>query len=1276
MRSGTYSRGFSPRARHLAAALLCLGLLAPGRSIGAPPEVPLALELDSPAVNHDDPCFWVDPHERTRGLLFVTLKTAGVVEVYDLPTGTLTATIPGFLKANNCVVEGDWLLTTDAFAHHVTVHHLPDLTAAGTLAEDMLLPMGIATLHAPDGRTLVYVTDEGDASVHVYDLATRALVHTFPTGFGLRIEPVVADDRYQRVFIAREERGGRGIGLFTPDGLLEREFGASAFGSDTEGLALYTCGEGGYLVAADQHMTATEFEIFDRVSLAHLGTFRMQDGTGEYTSATDGIDILQTPLPGFPSGMLAACDGCNDNLPDQVEIAPWDRIADVMGLDRCPDGIEPDCVTAPCIRRLLPVADASVLGEAPDMALGANPALVLDADPGAETLLRFDIPDLTGFDLRRATLRLTVESQKGADGEVGGALFTTTGDWQEDTVTWTTRPRALLGPVAGAGPVTLAQAVDFDVRPVVHSAGSADFLLRTTSTNRVRYRSREAGVSPPALLLALHKSTPPAMRLAAPEDGVRIDPGQPLVLAARASDDEDGDLTAAIRWRSDRDGALGTGGDLRITTLRHGRHTLQAAVVDGAGLRATTAVHILVDTAPTLLVDSPAEAMHLPGGQRLLLHADAHDAEDGDLGTAIAWASDRDGPLGTGTDLQVVLREGTHRLTATVRDADSVPATVARTVVVTPSAPVVTITTPAPGAVGVSDQTVAFAGGALDFADGDLRRRLEWISDLQGALGTGALLTATGLVPGTHVVTARATDRDGLGGQAQVMVRIVPPTLVLPAVADAYVRADLPATNYGRSTTLQISSRPERQAFLRFVVDGTAGVDIARATLRLTVSTSTGSSSASGGTLSIAPDAAWEEKLVTWDTRPVVGAPLASTGAVTRGQRVDFDVTAAVTGDGPVAFALTSPSADTAKYNSRQATTGRPALVLHLRSTLATPDAPPTVTMLSPPDATVVTLGQPVTFAATVTDADEPGLTTGLAWTSDRTGALGTGSPLTVTDLPAGRHHIRAEVRDANGSLGVARLTVIVNAPPRLAITFPADDVSVSAGTPIVLEATADDFEDGPLGPAVSWASDRTGVLGHGARLGLPRLPLGPHRVTATVRDAAGATAAATHTITVTAGTLAFAPVADATVKADTPDTNFGTSFTLQADADPARRAYLRFAVTGLAGARVTAAVLRLTVRPDAGSGSVGGGALVRLDPPPPWGEKAITFTTSPLADGPPRATIGPVADGAVVTLDLTGVVTADGLYDFALVPTSTDRVAYSSREAGPDRPQLLVTVE
>jgi myo-inositol-hexaphosphate 3-phosphohydrolase len=303
---------------------------------------PLDHELDGPGKNVDDPCFWVASGDPSKSLIFVTTKDSGLVEVFDPVSGAFVATITGFGRPNNCAVEGDLLLTTDRKLPGVVVHHLPDRAEVRRFGLDTKEPHGVDVLRTPAGQALVYVTDSGDASVHVYELESGKSVRSFPTGFGRKIEPILADDHHQRIFVAREEGAGvGGIGQFSPEGEPRGVFGAEFFASDTEGLALYACGAAGYLVAADQGRERTEFEVFDRVSLRHLGTFTLADGQGDATNRTDGIDILQTPLPGFPNGIFAACDGCGSTLPDEMDVVRWERIAQALGLDVCPDGKAP-----------------------------------------------------------------------------------------------------------------------------------------------------------------------------------------------------------------------------------------------------------------------------------------------------------------------------------------------------------------------------------------------------------------------------------------------------------------------------------------------------------------------------------------------------------------------------------------------------------------------------------------------------------------------------------------------------------------------------------------------------------------------------------------------------------------------------------------------------------------------------------------------------------------------------------------------------------------------
>jgi len=323
-------------------ALLAAVLAAPA-PVRAPPPVaaPVDVQVVVRGENIDDVCFWVDPDDRARSLMLVTAKDSALVAAVRLVTGAPVASLAGFGRPNNCAVEGDLLLTTDRDPPGVTVHHLPDLVPVRRFGADMGRPEGIDVL-TRDGRRLAYVTDGDDASVHVWDVDTGARVLRFPTGFGRGVEPILVDDARGRVFVPRgEKEDRRGIGWFRLDGRLVREFGADVFAHDAEGLALYACGDGGYLVAADQHERRNEFEVFDRATLAHVGTFRLADAHGRRTAATDGIDILQTPLPRFPVGLLAACDGCGSVRPEQVDVVSWERVAAALGLARCPGGGAP-----------------------------------------------------------------------------------------------------------------------------------------------------------------------------------------------------------------------------------------------------------------------------------------------------------------------------------------------------------------------------------------------------------------------------------------------------------------------------------------------------------------------------------------------------------------------------------------------------------------------------------------------------------------------------------------------------------------------------------------------------------------------------------------------------------------------------------------------------------------------------------------------------------------------------------------------------------------------
>ncbi len=338
------------RLVHTCGALLQAVLALAWSSAVAQPLVSVDTELTASGQNYDDVCFWRDPVDPDASLLFVTAKSAARVEVFRHDSGVFQTAIGGFQRPVNCDVTGDFLVTTDNRTGEIVVHHIPDFTEIARFGEGLSNPQGVTTLDR-DGRTLVYVTDVWEGEVDVYDLASTALVNRFPTGL-FHHEALAADELYGRVFVADDTLGevtdeslGSGrVLVFTPEGEFLTEFGADVIGVEAEGIALYRCGAGGWIVVSDQRPEApwSEFEVFERASLAHVGTFVMRNAAGGYTDGTDGLDIFQVPTRRFPAGVLAACDSCLSGG-DDVDLAAWERIAAVFGLAVCPDGRPPGC---------------------------------------------------------------------------------------------------------------------------------------------------------------------------------------------------------------------------------------------------------------------------------------------------------------------------------------------------------------------------------------------------------------------------------------------------------------------------------------------------------------------------------------------------------------------------------------------------------------------------------------------------------------------------------------------------------------------------------------------------------------------------------------------------------------------------------------------------------------------------------------------------------------------------------------------------------------------
>ena len=135
------------------------------------------------------------------------------------------------------------------------------------------------------------------------------------------------------------------------------------------------------------------------------------------------------------------------------------------------------------------------------------------------------------------------------------------------------------------------------------------------------------------------------------------------------------------------------------------------------------------------------------------------------------------------------------------------------------------------------------------------------------------------------------------------------------ATADAKVSSSNPNNNYGTAADLRVRNTGDSNAYnsyLRFNLAGLGG-SITSAKLRLFVTSGT----ASGGGAYLV-GSGWTEAGITWANAPLIsGTALDTRGAVTTGTWVEWDVTAAVSGNGSLNLAIRN-SGGSGTYSSRE----------------------------------------------------------------------------------------------------------------------------------------------------------------------------------------------------------------------------------------------------------------------------------------------------------------------------------------------------------------------
>jgi parallel beta-helix repeat protein len=149
------------------------------------------------------------------------------------------------------------------------------------------------------------------------------------------------------------------------------------------------------------------------------------------------------------------------------------------------------------------------------------------------------------------------------------------------------------------------------------------------------------------------------------------------------------------------------------------------------------------------------------------------------------------------------------------------------------------------------------------------------------------------------------------------------------------------------------------------------------------------------------------------------------------------------------------------------------------------------------------------------------------------------------------------------------------------------------------------------------------------------------------------------------APTFTFAASADAYVSESEPNANNGARPVLRLDGSPFVRGYLRFSVSGVSGT-VTRATLRLYANTSSVTGYEARGASDTS-----WGELMITYANAP-SFGPTISSSGAFASGAYTEVDVTPLITGDGVYTVVLTGIGPTAFSLASRESV-NSPQLIV---
>ena len=371
---------------------------------------------------------------------------------------------------------------------------------------------------------------------------------------------------------------------------------------------------------------------------------------------------------------------------------------------------------------------------------------------------------------------------------------------------------------------------------------------------------------------------------------------------------------------------------------------------------------------------------------------------------------------------------------------------------------------PPPTAAFNGTPTTGTAPLTVNFSDQSTGGPTSWAWDFgDGNTSTAQNPSHTYATPGVYTVSLMATN--DFGSDTATLVNYVtvddaPAILMFTPTDDVHVYSTRPDNNYGALDFIRLrygNPNHDYDTYLKFNVTGMGGGQVTTATLRLYV---TDRSKSGGEIYSVSNNyqggsVPWTENGLTWNNAPALGStPLDQKSKVTVGEWVEFDVTAAIAGDGVYSFGMTTTSSDSVFYSSKEGS-NPPELIVNVQSV---PTVPPTA----------VFSGTPTTGTAplTVNFSDQStGGPTSWAWD------FGDGNTSTVqnpshTYATPGVYTVNLMATNSAGSDTATQVDYIT-------VTAPPPPTAAFNGTPTTGTAPLTvNFSDQSTGGPSSWSWD------------------------------------------------------------------------------------------------------------------------------------------------------------------------------------------------------------